>query len=86
MDPAALVSSRVSLPGGLSLGLANGVPAGGSDRVGYHFTNPAAGAEAVFTYSPTTGIQINFIVHKHINKLCISSYFLYFFCKESLLS
>jgi hypothetical protein len=72
-----MASSRVSLPGGLSLGLANGVPAGGSDRVGYHFTNPAAGAEAVFTYSPTTGIQINFIIHK----LCIASY-LHIFAKS----
>jgi hypothetical protein len=61
VDPVALASSRISLPGGLSLGLANGVPAGGSDRVGYHFTNPAAGAEAVFTYSPKTGIQTNFM-------------------------
>jgi hypothetical protein len=61
VDPAALASSRVSLPGGLTLGLTNGVPAGRSDRVGYHFTNPAAGAEAVFTYNPKTGRQTNFM-------------------------
>jgi hypothetical protein len=83
VDPAALASARVSLPGGLSLGLANGVPAGRSDRVGYHFTNPAAGAEAVFTYSPTTGKQKNFKISAV--KFSISCFFAYF-CKESFLS
>jgi hypothetical protein len=86
VDPAALASSRISLPGGLSLGLANSVPAGRSDRVGYHFNNPAAGAEAVFTYSPTTGKQKNFM---YLSKCLLSNFpFLVFciLCKESFLS
>jgi hypothetical protein len=39
------------------------VAAGSPGRHGYHYINPAAGMEAVFTYSPTTGaIELQIII------------------------